>query len=395
MEKFIKPVSSKSYKNIKITIGIDASRLRSGGAISHLIGILSNVNPSKYKIKKIHIWSYGALLNKLPERNWLIKHNPSALEGSVFSQLIWQARLLAHELNLFDCNILFSPDASTLCRFDPMVVLSQDMLSYEPGAMKYFGLGIARLRLLIILVVQNLAFRRAKGVIFLTKYASRVIQSSCGRLSSAICIPHGIDLAFKNLRSRMNWPINSDRPIRFVYVSNAEMYKHQWVVIQAISQLRLNGFSVQLTLIGGGKGKAQQLVNKAINKFDPNYRFVKQMDFIPHHKLPQILIDFDAFIFASSCENMPVTLLEAMIIGFPIACSNRGPMPEVLQDGGIYFDPEDLNSLVSALKMMIMSKNLRKKISSRAVKIAQQYNWARCADETFLYILNIFRSYNE
>jgi hypothetical protein len=47
-----------------------------------------------------------------------------------------------------------------------MVVLSQDMLSYEPDLMRYFGYGFARLRLLLILVLRNFTFRRSAGVIF-------------------------------------------------------------------------------------------------------------------------------------------------------------------------------------------------------------------------------------
>ena len=35
---------------------------------------------------------------------------------------------------------------------------------------------------------------------------------------------------------------------------------------------------------------------------------------------------------------MPNTLVEAMASGLPIACSDRGPMPEVLGDGGVLFD---------------------------------------------------------
>ena len=52
------------------------------------------------------------------------------------------------------------------------------------------------------------------------------------------------------------------------------------------------------------------------------------------------------FVFASSCENMPNTLVEAMASGLPIACSDRGPMPEILRDGGTYFDPENEVTIV-------------------------------------------------
>ena len=41
---------------------------------------------------------------------------------------------------------MFTTDASTFCRFKPMIVLSQDMLSYEPGAMKRYGYTKQRLR---------------------------------------------------------------------------------------------------------------------------------------------------------------------------------------------------------------------------------------------------------
>jgi len=43
-------------------------------------------------------------------------------------------------------------------------------------------------------------------------------------------------------------------------------------------------------------------------------------------------------------------LVEAMASGLPIACSNRGPMPEVLGDAGVYFDPEDPHDIARALR---------------------------------------------
>jgi hypothetical protein len=207
-----------TVKTKKLTIGIDASRNRSGGAKAHLIGILSECDLAKQGIQAIHIWAFRSLLDQLPDYPWLIKHNPTALEQSLAMQLIWQATSLAGEVKLAGCDILFATDASTLCLFKPMVVLSQDMLSYEPGVMRYFGYGLARLRLLVILVVQNLAFRRASGVIFLTRYAGKVIQQSCGLLPAIAYIPHGVDAMFKHSQTVSSWPASGHRPIRCIYV---------------------------------------------------------------------------------------------------------------------------------------------------------------------------------
>mgnify|MGYP000132413720 CR=1 FL=1 len=86
---------------------------------------------------------------------------------------------LAGEVKSADCDILFNTSAITLCRFEPMVVLSQTMISYEPGIAQYYGYGLARFRLLVIHLLQNIALRRANGVIFLSLYAGKIIEKSC------------------------------------------------------------------------------------------------------------------------------------------------------------------------------------------------------------------------
>jgi glycosyltransferase involved in cell wall biosynthesis len=364
------------------TLGIDASRNRSGGAIAHLTGILSAGSPIDHGFSTVHVWSYRNLLDRLPERPWLVKHAPPALEAGLPSQLLWQATSLRRSALEAGCDVLFTTDASTFCRFSPSVVLSQDMLSYEPGVMASFGYGRARARLLAILFAQNAAFRRADGVIFLTRYVGRVIQESCGRLSNVAYVPHGVDDSFRSPpRAKQE-----TSPVKCVYVSNAEMYKHQWVVVEAIELLRKRGHPVTLDLIGGGDGPAQALLDAQIRRSDPHGEYVTQVGKVPSSQLPALLSDADIFVFASSCENMPVTLLEGMACGLPIACSDRGPMPEVLEDGGVFFDPENPESVAAAIEQLLGDPDLRMRVARRAHELAGQYTWARCADETFDFI---------
>lgn len=373
-----------------LIVGIDASRNRSGGARAHIIGLLTSGDPLKHGVKEVHLWAFKTLLDSIPDQKWLVKHNPRELEQSLSRQLWWQATKLSREILLTSCDILFSTDASTLCRFSPMVVLSQDMLSYEPGVMKYFGYTKARLRLLAILFLQNYAFRYSDGVIFLTKYASKVIQRSCGALQRTALIPHGVGEDFKsiNLGKRLH---SEMRPIRCLYVSNTEMYKHQWVVVSAIQKMRKRGHNVTLTLIGDGFGKAQQLLNKQCIASDPKSEFIEKIGFVPQKELPRKMASADIFIFASSCENMPVTLIEAMAVGLPIACSNRGPMQEVLADGGIYFDPEDEESIAIAIEQIILNPDHKIRIAKRAKTLSEQYSWLRCSNETWEFIVKVYK----
>ena len=153
--------------NKQIKIGIDASRNRSGGAKAHVIGILSEGNPEAYGIVEVHIWAFKSLLDSVPDKPWIVKHNPEELERSLITQIFWQRFKLKKEAIRHDIDILFATDASTFSSFSPMVVMSQDLIQYEPGIMKIYGWGMSRLRNFMKLVIQNKALRQAKGVIFL------------------------------------------------------------------------------------------------------------------------------------------------------------------------------------------------------------------------------------
>ena len=174
-----------------------------------------------------------------------------------------------------------------------------------------------------------------------------------------------------------------------MYVSNADMYKHQWHVIKAIAELRHRGHSVSLKLVGAASGPAKELVDKAIAQEDPGHKFIEVTSSVTHSEIPKHLAAADIFIFASSCENMPNTLIEAMAAGLPIACSNRGPMPEILQDAGTYFDPEDPSSITEAIEKLVLDSNFRHASTRKASQISSQFSWRRCAQETWAYLVSV------
>src|SRR5690606_34272884 len=99
---------------MKMVIGIEASRNRSGGARAHLIGILESFDEKLLlnHIKEVHVWSYSDLLKQLPEKKWLIKHNVEASEKSILHQLWWQYKKLPTELKENNIDILLNTDAS-------------------------------------------------------------------------------------------------------------------------------------------------------------------------------------------------------------------------------------------------------------------------------------------
>ncbi|HGM5582911.1 TPA: glycosyltransferase family 4 protein [Pseudomonas putida] len=370
-------------------VAVDASRNRSGGAKAHLIGILKDGDPTAWGIDEVHVWSYQALLDALPERPWLVKHSDPSLEKGLVAQLLWQRFELPKALKRAGIDALLSTDAGTVCRYTPSVVMSRDMLSFEPGEMDRFKWSAAWLRLFLLRYMQVWSLRAATGQLYLTDYAAKVISRFVGRTDNVRVIPHGVSDRFR--MEPKTAEAAADGVINCVCVSNADLYKHQWNVIEAIANLRREGYNLKLTLLGAGDGRpgAVEMIRHAIERHDPQGQFVVLNGAVAHADIPAFLHGSDVFVFSSSCENMPNTLVEGMSAGLPIACSNRGPMPEILKDGGVYFDPENTASIEAALRELLVSDDARSRLAGKSHEYAQAFSWARCAKETWAYLAHV------
>jgi glycosyltransferase involved in cell wall biosynthesis len=123
------------------------------------------------------------------------------------------------------------------------------------------------------------------------------------------------------------------------------------------------------------------------NKSDKNFIFYHGS--LPHKETLEWYHKAEMFVFPSTCENLPIILLEAMTAGLPIASSDRGPMPEVLKDAGLYFNPESVTSIKNCLQYMIENPDLRQRLGKKAKQYSQTYSWKKCADETFGFLSSV------
>ena len=80
-----------------------------------------------------------------------------------------------------------------------------------------------------------------------------------------------------------------------------------------------------------------------------------------------------------------------MAAGLPILSSNAGPMPEVLGDAGLYFDPNSTDEIVDVLRAFVLDQNKRATLSASAFEKARECSWDRCAADTFAFIADVAR----
>ena len=119
--------------------------------------------------------------------------------------------------------------------FNPYVSMSRNMLPFENNELLRFGISKTTIRYLLLRLLQTFSFRRAKGIIFLSEYAKKIILKKIGRIDNQYqIIPHGINKKFFNENSNRF----DKKKVELVYVSTINMYKHQWNVIDAVNNLR-------------------------------------------------------------------------------------------------------------------------------------------------------------
>jgi glycosyltransferase involved in cell wall biosynthesis len=131
---------------------------------------------------------------------------------------------------------------------------------------------------------------------------------------------------------------------------------------------------------------------KVVRHVDGRGEFIHYKGPIPYTELNRYYHRADGFVFASSCENMPNILLEAMASGLPIACSNRASMPEFLEDAGVYFNPNSVEEIVAALGSLLGNSVRREECAQLAYERAQNYSWEKCAKFTLDFLVQIAKS---
>jgi glycosyltransferase involved in cell wall biosynthesis len=373
-------------------LGIDAHCLRAGGGITHLREVLKVADPAASGFTKVLIWSGRKTLESIEPQEWLQKLHDPLLDRDIISRTYWSSFKVSALAKKAGCSVLWVPGCSFSGSFRPFVAMSRNMLPFDWSELRRYRFSRRLVKFLLLRVSNSRTYRRSDGMIYLTQYAHAHVGGVVGkRRGDSRIIPHGVEDQFSTGPGRRTETSVDPRldTRRLLYVSAVDLYKHQWHVVEAVELLQREGFRIELTLIGPTFPEGETKLQKALTRFSGTPGTIKYLGPVRHSELPGHYKAADIFVFASSCENLPNILLEAMASGLPIASSSRGPMPEVLRDGGLYFDPEKPAEIAAAVRQLITSSTLAADKSRLALRYAGEYTWDRCARESFEYLATV------
>lgn len=89
-----------------------------------------------------------------------------------------------------------------------------------------------------------------------------------------------------------------------------------------------------------------------------------------------------AFVFPSLHEGFGLPVLEAMLRGLPVACSDASSLPEVAGDAALLFPPEDPAAIAAAIERLLTDGALAGRLRAAGRERAARFSWAATARGT-------------
>lgn len=376
---------------------IDASNIRAGGGVTHLVELLNNSTRENLCFDIVEVYSNSVTLSKINDTPWIVKHTHKLLQKSTIHIQLWKWFVFNKILKQQTPNtLLFNPAGTYTGKFTPHVEMSQNMLIWDKTeSNRYSPFSFLRIKLGLLSGTQKKAFNNAQGLVFISKYAKNtILQQLKNNKKTSTIIHHGVNQKFSNkVKEQKNIFDYKTTPLKLLYISTIDEYKHQIPLIRAVKKLHTEGFNIELHLVGGSNKNALKKFNNILQSDLSFKKIINYHGKVPYESVEKFYKTSDAFIFASSCENMPNILIEAMSSGLPILSSNFQPMPEFLgEEHPFYFDPTNEGSVYDNLKIFLENPVKRQESAISAKTKSKQYTWEKCSEQTFEYLLKTLKN---
>ncbi len=228
-----------------------------------------------------------------------------------------------------------------------------------------------------------ISFAGCRRAIAVSEYAKRGVDRAFFNAFSnrIVIIPHGVEQLFLDSKA----PDHRDNFL--LAVSDIYVQKNFTSLVQAIARVRRSRPGVRLKIAGRGVDDdyfagLQELI--AHLDMETHIEFLGHVD---SSELRTLYLSCKLFVFPSTVETFGNPLVEAMACGAPIASSNTAAMPEVLGDAARFFNPHNVDDIADTIEGLLDNDEMRRDLSLRARRRAQNFSWRMTASRTIDVIL--------
>jgi glycosyltransferase involved in cell wall biosynthesis len=171
-----------------------------------------------------------------------------------------------------------------------------------------------------------------------------------------------------NFKKKYNLPTSY-----FLFVGIAKPHKNLKIVLKAMKKLWSENHPDSLVIAGLHGNIPIEL--EQFSEFSSKIFILPKIEY---KELPMLYKGSKALIFPSLYEGFGFPIVEAQGSGCPVLSSNISVMPEVIGDSGVYFDPNNEESLVKAIYSL---EGNQENLIEKGFKNCSRFSWEKTVEE--------------
>lgn len=300
------------------------------------------------------------------------------IPASALKRLLWEQLTLPRLVRALSIDVLYTANnVGIVAAPCPFVIAIRNM---EPLAADLRGMPRRlQARLVMLRMLTRVSLRRASRIVAVSEYVRDHILGLGIPADKVRVVYHGVDVPAASADGGVHAEtLNSGfifSAAKFVRYANTE------TLIRGYHAMRASGITKPLLIAGGSWDPAYEAEIRGLVRALDLERSVRFLGYIAHSEVLDLLRRATLFIFPSTLEACPFTLLEAMACGATILTTRMGPMPEFCKDGARYFDPFDSRLLAQEAIALLHEPAERHRLAAVARSRAALYQWKNSVPE--------------
>ena len=181
-----------------------------------------------------------------------------------------------------------------------------------------------------------------------------------------------------------------DLPSEFVlYPAQFWEHKNHLRLIEALHLLRKEkNETIPAVLVGSKSWNNYANVMNLITKYAMNDQ-VRCLGYVDDHEIVALYKKAGALVYPSFADYTNIPVLEAMVLGVPVVCSNSFSMTEQVGKAGIFFDPMNIDDIAEKIYRVWTDNDLTTQLIHEANRLAPELSlerfgerWTNLVDDT-------------
>ncbi len=172
---------------------------------------------------------------------------------------------------------------------------------------------------------------------------------------------------------------NKVRP-KLLYVRSFHEIYNPSMAVKVLKTLSATYEDVTLCMVGPNKDGSQALVEGLAEELGVSDQ-LKITGKLSKEDWIALSADYDIFINTTNFDNLPVSVIEALCLGFPVISTKAGGLPFLIDNGkdGLLVDLDDDDAMVDWVKKLVENDDMTTQISTSAIAKGKSFEWNNIA----------------